>query len=125
MEDAMPGIRLAPKETPDKPDQTAKNWHERIWNLFPSEVLGKEEVPPPSPPVTALRVDYSARGRSLGWLEIARAGAPPTAATSTAEKQPMASSEIFGRSEFSAGWVKLPGDAANLISEGETLAGKK
>ena len=41
----FPGIRLAPAETPDKPDPTVKNWHDRVFSLFPTEVLGKGEVP--------------------------------------------------------------------------------
>ncbi len=122
-DDSLPGVRLAPREAPDKPDQTAKNWHDRVFNLFPSEVLGKDELPPPAAPVVAIRLAYSSRGRALGWMELARAGTA-TAAVSTVDP-PQQSSEIFGRSDFSAGWTKLPADAAALISEGETLLRRK
>ncbi len=121
----LPGIRIAPKDAPDKFDLTLKNWHERIWNLFPAEVLGQDEVPPPgSAPLPAIRLTYFSRGRQLGWVEIARAGAPPPVAASSATAAPP-SSDIFGRSEVGLGWAKLPADAATLLSEGETLMGRK
>jgi hypothetical protein len=117
--ESYPGIRLAPADSPDKPDETLKNWHDRIFNLFPAEVLGKDEVPPPGQPVLALKVEYSARGRPIGWLEIARNAQP---AESNTEAPP--AEVIFARSEFTAGWMKLSGDANGLLSEGETLLAK-
>jgi hypothetical protein len=117
-DEGLPGIRLASADKPTEFDQTARNWHDRVWNLFPSEVLGKDEVPPPSKPVVAIRVDYSSRGRPLGWIEIAKAGAPPASGGAP-------SSEVYARSEFTAGWMRLPADGASLISEGEALAGRK
>ena len=114
-----PGVKLAPVETPDKTDETLKNWHGRIFNLFPAEVLGKDEVPAPAAPVVAVRLEYSSRGRRLGWLEIARSGAP---AVSSDKPLP---SDVYARSEFSAGWVKLSGDAQGLLNEGESLIAKK
>ncbi len=41
----FPGIRLAPVATPDKHDATLKNWHDRVFNLFPTEVLGTGRGP--------------------------------------------------------------------------------
>jgi hypothetical protein len=119
--DEYPGIRLTPTETPGKPDETLKNWHDRIFNLFPTEVLGKDEVPPPAPPVVALRLEYRARGRNLGWVELARSGAPAASAVPGATTP----HEVFARSEFTAGWIKLSTDAQNLLTEGEGLLTKK
>jgi hypothetical protein len=112
----MPGIRLfAPSS--DKADETAKNWHDRVWNLFPTEVMGKGEVPTTGAPKAAVKVEYFSRGRSLGWVELGRE-AP--AAESTAAP---AATIPYARSEFSLGWMKMPADANALITEGEKLAG--
>jgi hypothetical protein len=112
----IPGVRLTPAAS-DKPDETAKNWHDRIWNLFPSEVLGKNEAPKEGPPRTALRVEYFARGHSLGWLEVGRS--TPAANESTA--QPAPTDTPYARSEFSLGWMKMPPDALTLLNEGDAL----
>jgi hypothetical protein len=112
--DQLPGIRLSPPGG-DKADETAKNWHDRVWNLFPSEVMGKGEAPSSGAPKAALRVDYYSRGTPLGWVELARDGS-----TNESTAQP-ASSLSYARSEFSLGWMKLPADAAAIINEGETL----
>jgi hypothetical protein len=113
----LPGVRLAPPGS-DKFDETAKNWHDRVWNLFPSEVLGKGEFPSAGAPKVAVRIDYFSRGQSLGWVELAR-DAPPNESSA----QPAASAS-YARSEHSLGWMKLPADAAALITEGEALAGR-
>jgi hypothetical protein len=115
----MPGVRLALAGS-DKADETAKNWHDRIWNLFPSEVLGKGEAPKEGPPRTAVRIEYFSRGHSLGWLELARTS-PPPANESTAQPPP-SSDTAYARSEFTLGWTKMPADAMALINEGESLA---
>ncbi len=120
--DDMPGIRLAPMATPDKPDETAKTWHDRVWNLFPSEVLGKGENPDGAAPKLSAKVEYFMRGRSLGFVELARA-APAASNESTAMPAP-APEIAYGRSEFTLGWAKLPGEAFSLVAEGEKLAGR-
>lgn len=123
----LPGLRLAPASAPDKPDETAKNWHERVWNLFPSEVLGKTETPAEGAPRPALKIEYFSRGRSLGFLELAKGSpAKPTAPAdqSPSEAPPAGPETAYGRSEFTLGWMKLPGEAFSLMSEGETLAGR-
>jgi hypothetical protein len=115
----LPGVRLSPVGS-DKPDETAKNWHDRIWNLFPAEVLGKNEAPGEGAPRIAIRVEYFARSRSLGWLDLGRAGGAAAANQST--PQPTPTPEIaYGRSEFSLGWMKLSADAVSLTTEGEAL----
>jgi hypothetical protein len=114
----MPGIRIAPADKPTEFDPTLRNWHDRVWNLFPSEVLGKDEVPTSGPPEVALRIDYSSRGRPLGWVEIARAAKP-------AQSGVAPSNELFARTEHSAGWLRMPPDAAALLTEAENQLGKK
>ena len=115
----FPGVRLAPAETPDKPDPTLKNWHDKTFGLFPSEILGQDEVPAAGAPVVAVRVEYSSRGRRLGFVELARGA---TSAVSTAAP---AKPDIYARSEFSLGWFRLAPDTQTLLTEGETLVTKK
>jgi hypothetical protein len=114
-----PGIRLAPAETPDKADPTLKNWHDKVFGLFPSEVLGQGEVPAAGAPIPALRLDYSSRGRRLGFVELARG------ATSAVSTGAPAKVDIYARSEFSLGWFRLAPDSQNLVTEGENLVTKK
>lgn len=119
--DSMPGVLLAPTSAPDKPDETAKTWHDRIWNLFPSEVMGKAELPTEGAPEVAVRIEYTSRGRSLGWVELAKTR-PPAPAESSAQPSPPMPITAYARTELTTGWVKLGTDALNLISEGESLA---
>jgi hypothetical protein len=115
--DQSPGIRLSPPGS-EKFDDTAKNWHDRVWNLFPSEVMGKGELPATGAPKVAVRIEYFSRGQSLGWIELAR-----DAPANESSAQPAASAS-YARSEYTLGWTKLPGDAAALITEGENIAGR-
>ena len=115
----FPGVRLAPVDAPDKPDATVKNWHDRIFALFPTEVLGKGEVPASGAPQPVLQIQYFSRGRRIGFVELARGAAP---ATSTTKPPPP---EAFARSEFTLGWMKLGNDAQALLTEGEALVAKK
>jgi len=105
--DGRPGGELLSAGTPEKSDQTAGNWHERVFALFPAEVLGKGEKPSAGEPQVVLHIDYYYRNKKTGWLDLA--SAPGTGA--------------FARSEFTAGWMTLSADAQSLISEGETLFG--
>ena len=114
------GVEIAWTGAPDKPDPAARTWHERAFSLWPSESLGKGEVPAEGEPRTKLRLDYFARGRSLGWLEIAEA---PGQSVSTAA--PASHKIFYARSESTLGWVKLAGDTDTVVSEGVKLAGGK
>jgi hypothetical protein len=115
----FPGIRLAPMGAPEKADATLKNWHDRIFGLFPTEVLGKGEVPAAGAPIVALKLEYFSRGRLIGWAEIART--PPPAQSSGTPSTP----DVMVRSERTLGWFKLGGDAQTLLTEGETMLAKK
>jgi hypothetical protein len=116
----FPGIRLAPAATPDKPDPTLKNWHDRVFSLFPTEVLGQGEVPASGAPNVVIKLEYFSRGRRIGWTELARSQAPAVSTTTAAP--PI---QGWARSEFTLGWFKLAGDAQALINEAETLVTKK
>jgi hypothetical protein len=100
--------KIAPKEHPDKPDEFAKNWHDKIWNrMIVTEVLGKDEKPSGGDPVVLLRVDYFMKGKPKGWLELARA---PTNAV-----------QVFGKSENTAGWVALHAGVEEMALEAKKV----
>jgi hypothetical protein len=120
--DGRPGGEMFSAATPDKPDQTAGNWHERVFSLFPAEVLGKGEKPAAGEPQLVLHIDYFYRNKKIGWLDLARTGGTPPAG---APEGSAPRSESFARSEFSAGWMTLSADAQGLVSEGEGLFGGK
>ena len=65
-----------------------------------------------------LRVEYFSRGRPLGWLELARN--PPPNESTTAPPPDV----VYARSEFTLGWMKMPGDASALVNEGESMVGR-
>jgi len=109
-------IGFAAAKTPDKKDQTAKNWHDALWRLFPTELLGKGEEPATGKVSLLLKVDYTERGKGIGWIEIGR-----TQTSSGASDDP-GTGELYARSEHTVGWVKIPSggqivpDAQKLIA---------
>jgi len=106
------GVRLAPVSTPDKPDAAFKTWHDRVFGAWPIEVLGKDETPSEGAPQIELRVEYSVRGRKLGFIELGKAA---DAATSKED----AKTPLFARSERTLGWFKLTADT--LLADGLAL----
>ncbi len=98
--------KLTPKATPDKPDEFAKNWHDKIWRLIPVELLGKGEKPAAGEPQVLARIDYSAKGKPAGFVELAQAG----------------SSDLFARSEYTAGWVKVHAGSEDIAAEAKKVA---
>ena len=117
------GVEVASTATPDKPDPAARTWHDRAFGLWPSESLGKGEMPAEGEPQARLRLDYFARGRSLGWLTIAEA--PVASMESVSSATPAPKKTFYARSESTLGWVKLSGDTDALVTEGVKLAGGK
>jgi hypothetical protein len=115
------GVELADIATPDKPDALARTWHERVFALGVSDVYGKDEKVRDGEPATKLRLEYSSRGRLLGWIELAEIPTPPESVSSGAA----AKKALYARSELTMGWDKLLGDAEGLIAEGLKLAGAK
>lgn len=110
--------RLAPVSAPDKPDSMAKNWHDKLWRLVPVDVLGQGETPASGVPQPVARVDYRAGGKSLGWIELARAATPTPESASSASPRPP---EVYARTEHTAGWVKIPSSAEELLKEVDKL----
>jgi hypothetical protein len=106
------GVRLAPASAPDKPDSAFKTWHDRIFGAWPVEVLGKDETPSEGAPQVELRLEYSVRGRKLGFIEIGKAA--DVATSSEGSKSP-----LFARSERTLGWFKLAADS--LLADGLAL----
>jgi len=106
------GVRLAQVSTPDKPDSAFKTWHDRLFGAWPIDVLGKDETPSEGAPQIELRVDYSVRGRQLGFIELGKAADLATASGD-------AKSPLFARSERTLGWFKLTADS--LLADGLSL----
>jgi hypothetical protein len=102
--------KVAPKDAPDKPDEFAKNWHDKIWNrLIVTEVLGKGETPPKGEPKVMLKVEYFSKGRPKGWLELARGEG----------------TQVYGKSENTAGWVGLHAGVEEMALEAKKLVSGK
>ncbi len=100
--------KVASAATPDKPDELAKNWHDKIWNrLVVTEVLGKDELPKAGEPKVELRLEYQGRGKAKGWLEV---GFDPKHGT-------------WARSENTAGWVAVHQGAEDAVVEAKKLVG--
>lgn len=109
--------RLASPKTPDKPDELAKNWHEKVWRASVADALGEGEKPAAGQPTVALRLDYFASEKTRGWVEIARLPLPQVA-----DSPGPPPAEIYARSNHTAGWMRLPASSEELIKEGEKLA---
>lgn len=98
--------KVARAATPDKADELAKNWHEKIWNrLIVTDVLERDELPKAGAPVVRLRLDYTLKGQPKGWLEL---GADPLGGT-------------WARSENTPGWVSVHQGSEELMIEGSKL----
>jgi hypothetical protein len=122
------GYKLAPAKTPDKPDELARNWHDKIWRIYPIELLGKGEKPAAGEPKVAVRVEYFDGRKSAGWIEIGKL--EPTAPTppsveSTSQPVPSVSEppkpEFYARTEHTAGWIKIHGDPS-YVADSEKVA---
>ena len=94
-------VRVASKKTPDKPDDFARNWADKVWRLMSVEVLGKGETPAAGEPKVEGRLEYLRRGKPLGFVDLARG----------------ASGELYLRSEHTAGWVKAHRRADEVLGE--------
>jgi hypothetical protein len=105
---------VSPK-TPDKRDQMAKNWHDALWRVFPSELLGKGEEPAGGKTAVAVRVDYFDKKTPVGWIEIARS----EAGAGMSEDGAAPTSETYVRTEHTAGWAKVGG--GQLVADAQKL----
>ena len=117
----IPGETPAQTKLADKTgkvDEMVKAWHEKLWRVLVSEVLGKGEVPKSGAPVLALRVDYQERGHDKGFVEFGRVQLAPVETTAaTPASPPKPTEEIYARSESTAGWVKISVAAEDLLKE--------
>jgi hypothetical protein len=108
---------FAPPKTPDKRDQMAKNWHDSLWRVFPSELLGRGEDPASGKPTVVVRVDYFDGKTPVGWLELARVE-PANGNGMSDENAP--TTETYVRTEHTAGWAKLA-SGGQLVADAQKL----
>ncbi len=112
-------IKLVNPKT-GKPEDLAKNWHDKLWRQMVSEVLGKGELPSAGTPEVGCKVEYTWKGKQKGFTELGRT-TPPAVASGTAT----APSEAWVRSERTASWDKLAGNIDDLVKEcGKIAAGE-
>ena len=103
---APPVVKVARASQPDKPDEMAKNWHDKIWSrLVVTEVLGKGELPKAGEPKVGLRLEYLGRGNRKGWLEL---GQDPAKG-------------MWARSENTASWVGVHQGGEEMMLEAKRL----
>ncbi|MGZ3428744.1 MAG: DUF4340 domain-containing protein [Polyangia bacterium] len=102
-----------------KPDDLTKNWHDRLWRLMVSEVLGKGEMPSTGTPEVSCKVEYAWRGKQKGFVELGRTTPPPVASN---VPPPAAQTEAWARSEHTASWDRLPANADEVIKECSKVA---
>lgn len=89
----------------DKADEFASNWQNKVNRLAPVELLGRNELPASGAPKVEVRVDYLHKGKSVAFLELGKSGL-----------------DWYGRSEHSAGWVKLSFGADDVVREAAKVA---
>jgi len=109
---------FAPARTPDKRDQMAKNWHDAVWRAFPSDILGRGEEPAGGKPTVVLRVDYFDGKSAVGYMELARV--EPSGGLSEDAASEASSSDVYARTEHSAGWMKLH-NGGQLVADAQKL----
>lgn len=116
-ENAFAAKLLNPKT--GKPDDMAKNWHDKVWRVLVTEVLGKGELPKSGAPDVACKIEYGWHGKHKGFVELGHVTPPPVASN----MPPAAgSTEVWARSERTASWDKLPASADDVIKECSKIA---
>ncbi|MSP59351.1 MAG: DUF4340 domain-containing protein [Myxococcales bacterium] len=108
--------KLASKKTPDKPDDLARNWHDKVWRMVVVDVLGKGEVPAAGAPSVAARIEYTLHGKSRGFVELGKT------TVAVLPGAPGSGTEVYLRTEHTAGWVKVPATAEEILKEAEKVA---
>ena len=78
-----------------KPDDLAKNWHDKIWRMMVTDVLGKGEAPTTGTPEVACKIKYKWHGKPKGFVELGRIAPPPVASNVSAP--PTAQVESWAR----------------------------
>jgi hypothetical protein len=101
--------KVAPVDTPDKLDELARNWSDKVFNrLIVTEVLGKGETPSLGEPKVELRVDYTSGGKPKGFVEIGKVGG-----------------SVYGRSENTPGWVGMHMGTDDVMTDAKRIVGAK
>lgn len=93
-------------EAPEPGSERSRQWHERVWQLMPLDVLGRDEAPPGGEPEALFRVEYRRRGRAVGHVTVARGS----------------EGDFYARTEHTAGWVRLLGEVEPLAAEAIEVA---
>ncbi|NVJ01000.1 hypothetical protein HV824_23180 [Myxococcus sp. AM009] len=93
-------VVLAPEETPERPDDFARNWHDRVWRMMPVDLLGRDEPLPGGEPRESFRVDYLRAGQPVGHVMVAKA-----------------EDGFYARTEHTSGWARLHSGMAALAEE--------
>jgi hypothetical protein len=99
-----------------KAEELAKNWHDKLWRQLVSDVLGKGENPAGGVPTVAVRIDYREKGKTVGFIEVGRVTQAAPANTSAPP-----ASEIYARTEHTAGWVKMGQNTEDLLKEADKV----
>jgi len=99
--DEQGAIHVAGKNKPEKPDDFARNWNDKIFRMSGLEVLGKGETPAAGEPKVEGHIDYLRHGKAVGWVDLARG----------------VNGELYLRTEHTAGWVKASGRADDVLGE--------
>lgn len=94
-------LSFAPQEAPGMPEARAHDWHERLWQLQPLELLSRGEALPGGMPEEVFRVEYRREGEVVGHLTVTRAD----------------TGDFHARTEHTAGWVQLPSGVDALAAE--------
>ncbi len=98
--------KVARAATPEKADELAKNWHDKIWNrLIVTEVLSAGEEPKVGAPQVQMRIEYSLKGQPKGWLELGLDRGSGT----------------WARTENTPSWVAVHQGTEEIILEGQKL----
>lgn len=108
-------LKLTPKKSPDKPDDFARNWHDKIWHLIVTEVLGKGEVPASGEPAPAVRIEYLQHGKQVGWIELSQGRAAASGSPG----------DLYARTEHTAGWDKVHSVGEDLLKEAKKVVSEE
>ena len=101
--------------TIEKPSFRVKNWHDALWRIFPTELLGKGEEPASGKPSVVLKVTYSDGKKSVGWIEIGKVDS-----ASGVSEDAKAGDELYARTEHTVGWAKIP-SGGTVLSDAQKL----
>lgn len=118
--DASENMFTAKVRQNGKIDDMAKNWHDKVWRTFVTDVLGKGEKPEHGTPTVTCKVEYTWRGKDKGFLELGRVTPPPPKDAKASTPPP--ASEVWARTERTASWDRLPSSVEPVLKECSKIA---